>query len=201
MKRPKIVLLSFLLIPLVMSSCTAPARSRSITPVPAGHLYKSDYLNVHAPNSDGWHLVSSSSAGMEFARSGGEPGEGLGAQVFWFPLPQTTGEKEFISLIKKGYEADTDSVRFSIIDSEFQYSSQRSYPCVSAAILVNDREAQTSPSTIERLLLQIKSLYCRHPVKQDTGFSIVYSHRGRDLYPKLNVEAKDFIDGVQVPGH
>ncbi|MDO8596875.1 MAG: hypothetical protein Q7R45_09650, partial [Sulfuricaulis sp.] len=69
------------------------------------------------------------------------------------------------------------------------------------ASVVEDKQAQTSPSSREKLLLQSKSLYCRHPVRQETGFSIMYSHRGRALYPNLNSEAKDFIDGVQVPGH
>jgi len=44
-------------------------------------------------------------------------------------------------------------------------------------------------------------LSCRHPVRQDTGFSISYSHRGDGEYPNLEAEAQAFFDRIQVPGY
>lgn len=181
-----------------LASC-ATAPSQAPKPVAAGYLYKGGYINVRVPNSDGWHLVSSSPAGMEFARSGAEQGESFGAQVLMFPLPETKTEEEFVALIKRGFEADTDSARFSIVESDFRYSGERSYPCVRVSSVIEDKQAKTSPSRSEKLLLQSRSLYCRHPVRQSTGFAIIYSHRGRTQYETMAAEATDFIGGVQVP--
>jgi len=49
------------------------------------------------------------------------------------------------------------------------------------------------------LLLETYSLYCRHPVRTNTGFAAIYSYRGRSRYPNLDKEAEDFIQGIQVP--
>ncbi len=188
----------FACISFALASC-ATAPSQAPKPVSAGFLYKGGYINVRAPNSDGWYLLSSSPAGMEFARSGAERGESFGAQVLMFPLPKTDSNEDFVALIAQGFEADTDSARFSVIDSHFEYYAERSYPCVRVLSVVEDKQASTAPGHRERLLLQSNSLYCRHPVRQGTGFAIIYSHRGKTRYEKLSSEAADFIDGVQVP--
>lgn len=186
---------------LMLSSCAAVVPPRGLETIPPGHLYAGNYINARAPNSDGWRLISTSASGLEFARVGEDPNESFGAQVLIFPLGKTQGPDEFIALIKRASEDDINSDRYTVMKSEFLTSEQRSYPCVSGASVVEDRRAQTSRNKKEKLLLEIKSLYCRHPVHQETGFSIIYSYRGYALYPNLNSEAKDFIDGVQVPGH
>jgi hypothetical protein len=179
---------------ILMSCATGPG------PVPAGCLYKGDYINIRVPNSDGWHLVSSSPDGMQFARSGSEPNESFAAQVLIFPLEESQTEDEFLSFIKQGFEADTDPKRFDVIKAEFRSIDKRSYPCVQANSIMRDKEAQTSPTHKETLLLQAKSLYCRHPVLKN-GVCITYSHRGTSLHPDFDSEAQDFINGVQVPGY
>ena len=77
----------------------------------------------------------------------------------------------------------------------------RGYPCVELNYVTKDKQAQTSPTRRERLLLQAESLYCRHPVRKNTGFSITYSHRGASLFSGFEAEAKGFVNGIQVPGH
>jgi len=191
-----LILLSFALV-----SCAAgPSRTSNPVPVAAGFIYKGSYINVRVPNSDGWHLVESSPAGMQFARSGAEHGESFAAQVLIFPLENTKDSNEFLSLIKSGIKNDTDSERFEIIKSNFKNIDDRNYPCVRVNYATEDKQAQTSPTRTEVLLLEAESLYCRHPVRQDTGFSIIYSHRGKVAYSNIKTEAQDFINGVQVPG-
>lgn len=186
------------LIALVLASC-ATASSPAPNPVPAGHLYEGNYINVHVPNSEGWHLVNSTPSGIELARAGVEQGESFGAQVLIFPLPPTNSQKEFVAHIKRGFEADTYSSRFSVVNAEFEYSEDRSYPCVRVSSIVEDREAKISYSRREQLILQSLALYCRHPVRRDTGFGIIYSHRGKKVYKNLAAEAEGFISSVQVP--
>jgi hypothetical protein len=136
---------------------------------------------------------------MEFARSGAGQVESFGAQVLTFSLPKTQSEEEFVTLIKRSLEADTESTRFSDEKLDFKYSGERSYPCVRVSSVVVDKQAKTTRSHREKLLLQSCSLYCRHPVRQDTGFAIIYSHRGETQYGNLSNEASEFFSGVQVP--
>lgn len=201
MNEARIRIAVLALIPFALSSCASTSPPGDFRAVPAGNLYEGSYISVRSPNSDGWYLLNSSPSGMEFARSGSEAGETFGAQVLMFKLANTGDEEEFVTLIRKGYEADTSSERFTVVESAFKYTDQRGYPCVSVASLIKDKQAKTSPTQKEELLLQSDSLYCRHPVHQETGFSIIYSHRGTSRYPNMAVEAKDFISGVQVPGH
>ena len=187
-----------LLLSLTLASCVSnPAHTPN--PVSAGYLYKGGYINIRAPNSDGWHLVTSSPVGMEFARIGSEPGESFAAQVLTFPLEETKDSNEFLSLIKEGFEKDTDQKRYELIELDIKYVEDRGYPCVKLNYVTKDKQAQTSPTSREVLMLQAESLYCRHPIRKDTGFSIIYSHRGKSAYSNIKEEAQHFIDSVQVP--
>ncbi len=199
MNRRNLVILALLTASMLLSACVATNPTRRPVPVSAGYLYEGGYINVHSPNSDGWHLVSSSPSGMEFAKGGVESNESFGAQLLMFPLASTNGNDELVSIMRQSFENDFDSGRYQAVESEFKYSEERVYPCVVVEYVVKDTQAQTSSSRRETLLLQAKSLYCRHPVRQDTGFSIIYSHRGQFLHSKLVEEAQSFIDGVQVP--
>jgi hypothetical protein len=167
--------------------------------VPPGKLYKGEYINVTAPNSAGWMLVDSSSKGMAFAKRGLAAGETLGAQLLMFELQPSETPEQFLSLIRAGMEKDTDRKRFDVLQSVSEYTTERPYPCVRHRGSFNDKEAVTSPTTKERLLLEAHGLYCRHPVRSNTGFAAIYSYRGRSSYPRLAEEAQDFIRGVQVP--
>jgi hypothetical protein len=138
---------------------------------------------------------------MGFARMGEAPKESFGAQVLMYGLETKLNKDELVSFIRQKFMNDTDSERFTIIKSAFEYQEQRGYPCVKVTYVSEDKQAQTSPTHRETLILQAESLYCRHPERRDTGFAIIYSHRGSSLYSNLHSEAQGFIDGVQVPGH
>lgn len=195
MNKRKFLLLALVALAVLLSSCAASK------PVSPDYLYKNDFISVHPPSSPGWQLISSSPSGIEFARKGETSGESFAAQVFMFQLKNTQDNDDFVSFIKRGYEADPDSDRFKPIKSEFVYSEQRSYPCVSVESIIEDKQAHTSTFGREKLLLQATSLYCRHPVQPEVCFMITYSHRGRSMYPNLNSEATEFINGVQLLGH
>jgi len=188
-----------LLLSITLASCVTSGPTKKSNEIPANFLYAGSYINIHAPNSSGWHLLESSNNGMAFARGGGAPSANLAAQVSMFNLPKTETPDEFLSFIKRGIAKDTDSTRFDNIESDFSYTEERGYPCVRIKNTTRDNQAQTGGTRKEQLLLQMESLYCRHPIREQTGFSVTYSHRGLSLYPKLSTEAKAFIAGVQVP--
>lgn len=182
----------------LLVSCAAGPTQGSKA-VPPGHLYKGSYLNVHAPSSNVWYLGTFSPTKIEFGRLGSGEGESFAAQVIWSYLPQTSSTEEFVAYIKTQLESESDSSRFLVVESVFNYTDVRGYPCVRGTRIVNDKHALVSPNHYGELVLQISSLTCRHPVNLDTVFSVIYSHRGKELYPNLAAEAEEFIAGVQVP--
>lgn len=114
-----------------------------------------------------------------------------------FNLAPTNTLEEFEALIRNAAQKDTDPNRFNVQQMSFTYSSERSYPCVRYHSIAQDKTPQGSKGP---LLLEMDALYCRHAVRQETGFAAIYSHRGESLYANLRSEAEKFIQGVQIPG-
>ena len=195
MNRKLLYSVSVLLLGLQGCAGTAqPQKSVSVSP---SQKFVGGYINVTAPNSDGWQLIQSSGSGMAFAKGGLDAKESFGAQVLMFNLSPTNTPQEFEALIKKSVEKDTDPSRFNVQQTSFTYSNERTYPCVRYRSVVQDNAPQGLKGP---LLLESDGLYCRHPVRHETGFAIIYSHRGEKLYVSLRGEAESFIQGVQAPG-
>ncbi|HET7922958.1 MAG TPA: hypothetical protein VFM15_09415 [Gammaproteobacteria bacterium] len=180
-----------------LQGCAGTTQSQGFVSVRPDQLFAGSYINVRAPNTDGWKLLQSSDSGMAFAKGGQAANESFGAQVLKFNLAPTKSPQEFEALIKESAERDADPSRFNVQQMSFKYSNERSYPCVRYHSVVQDK----APHGLKGpLLLESDGLYCRHPVRQKTGFAIIYSHRGEGLYGNLRGEAESFIQGVQVPG-
>lgn len=173
---------------------SAPVRKTFVAP---GELFAGGYINVRAPTTPGWQIMQSSGSGMAFAKEGQAlQNESFVAQVSMFNLVATSTPAEFQALIKTSIEQDTDPSRFTVQKASYELSNERSYPCVRYSSVTEDNAA---PKAKSPLLLQVDALYCRHPVRTDTGFAVTYSHRGAILYANLRSEAEGFIQGVQVP--
>ena len=192
-RKPLIFVIAFFL---GLQGCAGTAQSRKITSVSPGQVFAAGYINITAPTTDGWKLLQSSSVGPGFAKGGQTPSESFAAQVLAFKLAPTNTPQELEALIKKAVEEDAPPSRFNIKNISFEYSNERSYPCVRYNSIVVDKAPRGRKIP---LLLESDGLYCRHPVHQETGFAIIYSHRGEKLYANLRSEAESFIQGVQVP--
>lgn len=180
-----------------LQGCAGTAQSQKGMAVTPGQFFSGGYINITAPNSDGWQLIQSADSGMAFAKRGQAANESFVAQVSMFNLAPTDTPQEFEALIKMSAAKDTDPSRFDVQKIHFEYSGERSYQCVRVRLVALDKAPQGLNGV---LLLESDGLYCRHPVRQDTGFAIIYSHRGESLYANCRVEAESFIQSVQVPG-
>ena len=180
-------------------ACAVSSPVHKYPSVQPGKVYPGTVLNIAAPNSEGWHLLDSSSSRMVFARNGSESGESFIASIIAFYPPQTDSPDEFESLIVQGAQRDAETERFSTKQFTHQFTSARGYPCVQMQNISEDRQAQSGQNKIDKLILQNEHLYYRHPVQKNIGFAISYSHRGQNLYPNFQKEAQSFIEGVQVP--
>lgn len=167
---------------LLLAACASAPRETP--PLKAGQLFEGDYVNVRAPSSEGWHMVGSSPGGMGFAKAG------FAAQVLMFDLRPSDSPEQLVEQVREGIEKNTDPKRFDPIASSLAHTTERGYPCVRHHALVREKD--------KPLLLEMRSLYCRHPVRTKTGFAAIYSYRGADRYPALEQEALEFINGIQV---
>jgi hypothetical protein len=191
------LLIAISVLTLGLQGCAGTAKPPKSLTVSAGQKFEGVYITVTAPSSEGWKLIQSSGAGMAFAKEGADASESFGAQVLMFNLTSTNTPQEFVDLITKSAGKDSDRSRFNVQKLSFTYSTERTYPCVRYLSVVEDKAPQGLKGP---LLLESDGLYCRHPVRQETGFAIIYSHRGEKLYAGLRAEAESFIQGNQVPG-
>jgi hypothetical protein len=138
---------------------------------------------------------------MIFLRQGASPNETYAARVYIVALPKPTDRDEFVALVKQRNQENTSPERFSSVETNYEYTERRGYPCVSVKGVADDTKARTA-SGQQVLKLQIHSLVCRHPRplrRGSEGFGIEFSHRGSTLDKALHVTAEAFIEGVQVP--
>ncbi|MCC6141478.1 MAG: hypothetical protein IT389_12785 [Nitrospira sp.] len=183
----------------ITASCAGPSQVREPQNVPPGKLYAGPIINITAPNSEGWQLLKSDSSGLAFGRRGNAPDESFTAQVATFNPPQTDSPEEFESLMVKGAQSDANTERFQTKSFTHKFTSARGYPCVQMNNISEDTKAQSGPNKTEPLIMQNEHLYCRHPVRKNIGFVVIYSHRGKELHPDFQTEAHSFIEGIQVP--
>ena len=189
--------LALLLVVLMLSACATPL-------LPGQPYHGSDwagYLDVRSPNSEGWRMVQVSPRSIAFGRKGTQLEQSFAAWVMRGPLPPTQTREDMVSRLKTEMEGGLDRDRFTLLKSEYAFTDERRYPCVRSSVVREDRQAQVSAFRRETLMLREILLSCRHPVRQDTGFSISYSHRGDGEYPNLEAEAQAFFDRIQVPGY
>ncbi len=167
-------------------------------PLAPGQLFPGPLMNVRAPASAGWQLVKSDAEGMVFGRGDAATGVTYIAQVIAFRLPPFGTPDELLAIVKDGAAKDSPPDRFTVVDANFQFTTERPYPCVRFRGSSVDLKARTRQGTAA-LLLHIRSLYCQHPTQPDLGVLIAYSQRGAPPDPDLDSQAESFIDSVRVP--
>src|SRR5438105_7218542 len=140
-------------------------------PLASGQFFPGPLLNIRAPASAGWQLVKSGAEGMAFGREDASTGNTYVAQVRAFRLPLVSTPDELLAIIEAGFAKDSPPDRFKVVDANFQFTTERPYPCVRFRGSSEDLRARTRQGTAA-LLLHIRSLYCQHPTKRDLGLRI-----------------------------
>lgn len=182
-------------IAIVFLGCTGASGPK----LPANYYYEGSYIDIHSPNSEGWHEAKKSTSQIVFLKDGNVSGESYVARVIFFPLETTDNKEEFLNLIKNNETKNSNLERFIPIESSFKLSEQRSYSCVIAKQISKDKMAKTSLFSTEEQFMQVKSLYCKDPKSESRGFMVGYSFRGYKVNKNFDEEANSFIDGVQFP--
>ncbi|HVO04061.1 MAG TPA: hypothetical protein VMT54_17820 [Candidatus Cybelea sp.] len=180
----------------ILSACTAPSTGPGRA-VPPGYLFAGRYLDITAPNSAGWRLVSEKPDLWAFARNGSEPDETYIASVATFDLPAAISRDDFVALVRRNAERDSNPDRFKDVRSTVELS----YPCVHYQATAEDTQAKTRTGDRRPLVFEMVGLYCQDVLLRDMGFAAIYSHRGNTADPQFQKDAADFVAGIRVPGH
>jgi hypothetical protein len=177
--------------------CSGAAAAATYPAVQPGEDFSNPTLQVHAPTSEGWHLMRSANR-IAFAKSGSDRDESYVAAVILFRLPELTDSAAFTEYAKKGIAEDSPPDRFAILEAKTDFSSQRGYPCVKYESVSIDK-ARVSRISRKPLRLEMIALYCQHPNRPNLGFMASYSHRGGAVDDLFAGDAEKFIASVQVP--
>jgi hypothetical protein len=186
---------------LMVGACaTPPPATEAPAPEqtePQQQVFSSNYITIHAPTSGGWALIEESNSGILFAKGDQTANDRFVAKVTLFGLQPTETDEAFQILIESMAAKDLDLTRFEVQSENFRYTQERPYPCVRYQSVANDKATR---AWAEPLILELDALYCRHPVQEETGFSVIFSHLGYTAHPQLRMESEAFIQGVQTPG-
>jgi len=155
--------------------------------------FPNNYMNVSNPDSDDWLTIKSTDAAT-FIKVGEKRGETTSAVFREFRLAPVETSKELMDEFTRLMWKD-DSKRFETEESSLTESFERNYSCVRYHSIVRDN---FPADATHPLLIEMITLFCKHPVQSDTAFEISYSHRGQNLDPNIGPEAEDFIKGVQI---
>lgn len=132
------------------------------------------------------------------ASRGAERDETYGAQVIVSQLSPTESNELFVAAVKDRVAKINPGPRFEALEASFEATGVRGYPCVRFRGVFDDKEALTTVGTRVTMKLQVISLYCRHPVRQELVFFAAYSHRGSNTDTDLEAPAQKYIEGAQV---
>jgi hypothetical protein len=160
--------------------------------------FSNSILQIRAPGSDGWSGIIRTSDRIAFGKSGLTPSETFVAAVVVFRTPLFANSEAFTAYVREGVIKDSPSDRFEVIESNFEYSSERNYPCVRYHGITSDRKVRIAPFFHKTMRLEVFALYCQHPTKPGLAFSASFSHRGGSVDATIDTESADFIDMVQI---
>lgn len=186
-------LLSSILMAISLAACA------TTNTLPANYFYEGSYINIHSPNQEGWLELKKTQSEIVFGKKGEKHNASYIARVVFFPMKNTSSDKDFLNLIKEYVSKVSDAGRFTIDTYSLALSNSRNYPCALGKSLLRDKNATTSTGSKEALLMQVKSLYCKDPKRKGAGFMIGYSYRGETENPHFDTEADSFISGVEFP--
>lgn len=184
-------LLSFVPVLLGAMHLSAPAQ-----PVQPGEKFPWQQLEVRAPESPGWVLVSASRQALAFMRRSDELARSEVATVSVFKLPEPLDSDRFRAWVDQAVQAELPASRFRPVEQQAEASDTRGYDCVVHRSVSHDLQARTAQAGSAPPLLQQVALYCRHPERAGTGFSAAFSTRGALYDPTLQTRAGEFLGGI-----
>ena len=170
---------------------SAPAQ-----PVQPGERFPWQQLEVRAPASPGWVLVSASWQTLAFMRRSDELARSEVATVSVFKLPASLDRDGFRAWVDQAVKAELPASRFRPVELSAAHNDARGHECVVHRSVSHDLQARPLPAGSEPPLLQQLALYCRHPERAGTGFAAAFSTRGSSYDTTLHARARDFVDGI-----
>lgn len=180
-----------------MLSGMPAAQAEAVSP---GQRFPSPLLDVSAPADSGWEKVGEAQMALVFRKEGAASGESYVAQAMLFPVPNPQTTDQFIAFIQDAVNSDIKTGRLTLLESKYEYTEQRGYPCVRFTGLTVSTDETGGIFNRQPVRAQVRSLYCQHPTNKRLGFLAGFTHRGAGTVPDFAARADAFAAGVQVPG-
>lgn len=188
LSRPLVFVAMLLVVPAVQAEAVSP-----------GQRFPSPLLDVRAPSEEGWDKAGDTQMALVFRKNGSAAGESYVAQAMLFPVPDSQTTDQFIAFIQEAVNSDIKTGRMTVLESKYEYTEQRGYPCVRFTGLTVSADTTAGVFNRQPVRVQVRSLYCLHPTNKHLGFLAGFTHRGIGTDSALGAKADAFAAGVQVP--
>ena len=185
--------------PLVFAAMLLAVPAAQADAVSPGQRFPSPLLDVRAPNEDGWEKAGDTQMALVFKKNGTSSGESYIAQAMLFPVPYPQTTDQFIAFIQEAVNSDIKTGRMTVLESKYEYTEQRGYPCVRFTGLTVSADTSAGVFNRQPVRVQVRSMYCQHPTNKRLGFLAGFTHRGSGTDAALGAKADAFAAGIQVP--
>jgi hypothetical protein len=165
-------------------------------PVRPGQTFTVSRMEIHAPRSRGWGLVSSDLTGLVFTRRDGSRGNTYTAEAFAISIPALDAPIDLLEIAKRIASERNQAPRYEIQESSFEEVSDRPYPCIGSRLRVRDTQAAT-PDAAGAPEVHVRSLACILRGEPEVLMTVFFSQRGTSVAADFETEAAAFIQGVQ----
>ncbi len=161
---------------LLLSSCIGSNARVQELPLPPQPI-KHPAFTLLPPAETGWLVANMNQYNLSLAKRGNASDETYAIQVMLYQLPTFNSDETFKKYVIDGFNKDTDSTRFNIINSKNEIININTLHCVKNRTATEDTQSVKQTSNDKNMILEVVNYTCKHPTIKNVGANISYSHR------------------------
>ena len=189
-------------ISLSLLSCATAQPPEAVT-LPAARIVLRGY-SFQPLQEEGWFIGGRTEEAMIVAKRGSHLDESIGIRTGTWKLEGASTQQGLVDSVRKLelQSIDPKDARMRNPRIEVTAATRGGAPCAVADSDIEDHGALTSSGRRDPMIIQTRTIYCRHPTLEDTVVFLSYSHRHyrEDRDPAFPQKAQAVLDSLEIGG-
>jgi hypothetical protein len=189
-------------ISLSLLSCATAQPPEAVT-LPAARIVLRGY-SFQPLQEEGWFIGGRTEEAMIVAKRGSHLDESIGIRTGAWKLEGASTQQGLVDSVRKLelQSIDPKDARMRNPRIEVTAATRGGAPCAVADSDIEDHGVLTSSGRRDPMIIQTRTIYCRHPTLKDTVVFLSYSHRHyqEDRDPAFPQKAQAVLDSLEIGG-
>ena len=130
---------------------------------------------------------------LSLVKRGNSQDETYAIQITPVQLPSYANDDEFKEYVTQGFKADSTNPRFQSQSINLSIIKTHYGNCIKNTSFANDTQAIKQSNNSNYMILEMINYTCKHPVVNNLGANISYSHRYYPDYKDPELDRKSDI--------